>query len=242
MEAIDRGETTACRLLYTFVVCGGDESQTTEHLPGDNSPISLTLRVAKNESEVEHDVVSLNIRENMNDGKTPTWFKYAAGLVDKYGIDYVGKGDSDTLLWFPHVLTVMERDLSPRPATASEDNRRIYAGWMVDKLICGFNVYCNRLQGKVYMSGQFFFVSSDLAKFSTDARIDRSIPVRHEDFDFGMRLLSHPLPIKLVPLTGYRIWRHDVGLKKASGWMSTWKKISKSGVAIKGETFWPTLK
>lgn len=244
-EAIDRGEVTSCRILYTFVVGAKSSPQLPpEHLPNNTSPIAgLSSETIISD---EPDVVHLNIRENMNNGKTPTWFKYAAGLVEKYDIDYVGKGDSDTMMWFPHLLTMMERDLPPRPVAREDDNRRIYSGWMVDINICGFNEfskkeYCKQLRGKVYMSGQFFFVSSDLVTFLTDERIDRSIPVKHEDFDMGMRILSNPLPIKLIPLTGYQIWRHEAAYKKLAQWMTTFNGFGRKGPPIKAEFWWPKL-
>jgi hypothetical protein len=76
------------------------------------NPIGLTELVHPNGSfpmtterpaNREEDDVYLNIRENIKDKKSQTWFKYASMAVDELPLDYIAKVDSDTLL-FTHPL------------------------------------------------------------------------------------------------------------------------------------------
>ncbi len=40
----------------------------------------------------------------MNEGKSQTWFKYAAQVLEAYDIDYVAKSDTDTLLFLDKMM------------------------------------------------------------------------------------------------------------------------------------------
>ena len=57
-----------------------------------NRPISGSSRDLN-----EPDMTLLNIRENMNEGKSQTWMKYAATIAEEYDLDYVAKCDADSL-------------------------------------------------------------------------------------------------------------------------------------------------
>jgi hypothetical protein len=97
----------SCQLIYTFVV-GANPYGPTNLVDYYNSSHPLTLTesdvVAQfpdlilNSSSVtssgemtmlEKDILYLNIKENMEEGKTPSWFHVANTLVEEYEIDYI---------------------------------------------------------------------------------------------------------------------------------------------------------
>jgi hypothetical protein len=86
-----------CRIIYTFVLGGGDKNAPTELL---QAKTSNEMTVSKPGSiRDRHDMLYLNVRENLNEGKSPTWFKYATTLLDEQEqlncihFDYVVKVD-----------------------------------------------------------------------------------------------------------------------------------------------------
>ena len=213
-----------CRVIYAFVV-GGNPQGNPEHESSQVSTnISLDLKSLLNihgsEFVHEEDIVYLNIRENMNEGKTATWFRYAAEIPLEYQVDYVSKLDSDTFLSLPSFLRTVDRDLPRRPDTG-EDNRKLYGGILMEYNECGRGPHCLLLKGRAYMSGQFYFVSRDLAKYVTSSAVDRNnLRVGFEDFDFGLWVFSHPEAIKLFVLSGERSWLHNSNTKQRSWWAS----------------------
>ena len=80
------------------------------------------------------DMTFLNIAENMNHGKTPSWFYYAHSLADRLGLDYVAKCDSDSVINVRRYFDFAAQKLPPAPY-----NRAIYAGKVMDKLWWGHN-------------------------------------------------------------------------------------------------------
>jgi hypothetical protein len=56
-----------------------------------SSNFSATLKLG----QVEEDCTYLSIRENMEDGKSPTFMKMAALVAKEYGLDYIAKTDDD---------------------------------------------------------------------------------------------------------------------------------------------------
>ena len=69
------------------------------------------------------------------------------------------------------------------------------------------------------MSGQFYFVSSDLASFVSSGRVDENaLSVGIEDFDFGLRIFSYPGTINLVILSTNMICIHNRETKQDSWW------------------------
>ena len=95
----------SCQLIYTFVV-GANPHGPTNLVDYHNSSHPLTLTgsdvvaqfpdVLSNASSftsremiLEKDILYLNIKENMEEGKTPSWFHVANTLVEEYEIDYI---------------------------------------------------------------------------------------------------------------------------------------------------------
>ena len=87
-----------CRLVYAFVVGSLEEGPTLHH--NDSEPLVVEPADLKLYGDIvlEEDVAYLNIKENMEYGKSLTWFKYGASIVKELKIDYIGKIDSDAYL------------------------------------------------------------------------------------------------------------------------------------------------
>ena len=227
------GENADCRVAYTFVLGGWNKEQfpdaPTDHVNDDEPLVVLDKKV----SDDEDDVTYLNIKENMNDGKSYTWFKYAAylegakddgtpriGATNRRAIHYVAKADADTLISMNALLDYMNQDLPPSPY-----NNNFFGG------IPTANVAKNHM----YMQGQLYFISLNLAKYIGYELTgeERQTITRgyweekhaklfvHEDVSVGTLVYSHPRPIKLVSVAkGARFWRHPV--KGTDEWMNYW--------------------
>eukprot|EP00980_Cylindrotheca_fusiformis_P012116 scaffold2927_cov143-Cylindrotheca_fusiformis.AAC.6 len=103
-ETIDIG---ACQIAYVFVAGGLDKGPTQMLLPNHTHPIAIPTPPAIQEQEP--DLVYLNIQENMNDGKTPTFYKYASMMAEHFEnttspFHYVIKMDLDLTLFVPTFL------------------------------------------------------------------------------------------------------------------------------------------
>ena len=191
-------EEDHCQVAYAFFI-GGNPSGPSELLfPNTSYPIRTTA-IPKTSTirNDEHDVVYLNIRENQEDGKMPTWFKYASMVVEeqKYPFDYIAKVDSDTLVFIPAFLefaqvhmmmTMMTAGLNSRD-DPKEKKKLVHVGLPM------FNYFCNPksrhhdhscplpLTGGLYMSGEVSIMSSELARVMTSKDCIRSPFIRHED-------------------------------------------------------------
>jgi len=204
-ERADKPRT--CEIPYVFVISGGNESRPTEH--NDNEPLVIDHSFINNPVQ---DAVYLNIKENMENGKSVSFFKYAASLAGEYGIHYISKIDSDTLLSVNKLLDLIDFDLPPSP-----HNKRMYGGYS----------WGNLAGNSVYAAGQFYFMSLDLAHyigFSLDAEqrkflTDRRRPT--EDLDIGSFVFSHPKPIKFIDLNPFQFWYHPVKVEEE--WMNKWR-------------------
>jgi hypothetical protein len=202
----------SCRIVYTFVLGTPDALSTS--LQGNAEYVAERSR-----GIVALDETHLNIKENMEEGKTHTWFRYASTLTPVLGVDYVGKMDSDTWLDIKRFVDFMDSDLPPAPISG-HDNRKRYGGILMEGVACGVkvNAHCKLLRGRAYMAGQFYFVSSDLAKFIFESNYDRYMRVGYEDFDFGLHVMSYPGAINFVVMSGSVLWVHDISTKTLKGW------------------------
>jgi hypothetical protein len=126
-----------CPFVYAFVLAGyppvDARQQQQKYYPTqlfwkDNVTSSAEMIMAEpqfplsdpKESATYQDMVYLKIRENMNDGKVPTWYQYGAAMVledqnqqqqqqqlppsppARRMFDFIGKLDSDTLVFPPY--------------------------------------------------------------------------------------------------------------------------------------------
>jgi len=177
-----------CQFAYTFVVGGANNNNSnapTEQV--DTDDLDLIAIPRDKIEKPEPDVLYLNIRENMNDGKTDTWFRYASLIVEqKLYFDYMAKMDTDTVL-FPHPLFEKMEKWPKYP-----NNRRIYGG--------EYNVKRDGekrqdlLVGASYFNGPFYWMSPDIARFITDSEKCNRTALRTsaEDMTIGNYINTFP--------------------------------------------------
>ena len=205
-----KGKPVRCQLPYTFVIGAGGENRPTDH--GDKEAVHLKKN-KYGKKDKSGDTTYLNIKENMEDGKSATWLKYGASLSKQLPIDYVAKIDDDSVLSSELLLDLMSDELPPAPF-----NRNIYGG----------KSWSSYIKSVLYAEGQFYFMSADLANWvglqlSAAARLRKSHGRHTEDADMGVFVHSHPRPVKFMSLSKYKIWFHPK--KKDESFIKAWKKI-----------------
>jgi hypothetical protein len=148
-----------CQIVYVFIAAGITDPMA----PKMRMKEPLLVENTSNET----DIVLLNIAENMNEGKTPTFFKYASTLLDDdyLGIDYVIKTDSDTIVSPEAFLRQMEQfNITKTNSTA------VYAGFPYN-----INSWFFRQCGpqSPFHAGMFYILSSDLVQYVVSDDCDR---------------------------------------------------------------------
>jgi len=190
-QASDTPNQRSCQIPYTFVIGAGDNDRPTDH--NDEEPVTLD---SDQDGETEDDCTYLNIRENMEHGKSPTFLKYVSSIAKTNGLDFVAKIDDDTVMAMPLLLEFINDDLPPAPY-----NRRIYGGSFVP----------SRKRQHIYAQGQFYFMSVDLAEYigsSMSAAEREKHSVFIEDLDIGTFVQSIQRPIKIIDITSRTFWLH----------------------------------
>lgn len=143
-----------CRVIYAFIVGAGAADA-----PQKNTQATNLTQAVLSSSDDEPDVVRLSIQENMDHGKSPTYFAYGALLDQELRqqsfrhIDYIAKMDSDTL------MNIQALDKFMNDSLVAYDAPRYlptYGGMMLDWMKCGGESHCDVLQGRVYMQGESF--------------------------------------------------------------------------------------
>jgi hypothetical protein len=152
-----------CQIAYVFVVGGLERGPTQMLTPNEENPMTIPLP----NHAVESDLVALHIQENMNDGKTPTYYKHASMIAEHLQnttgttFDFVTKMDLDTMLFPPTFL-----DFAQMHFPLGQDH--VYAGKRIASM-----------KGFSWVSGALQILSPDLAKAITipeAARIFISLP------------------------------------------------------------------
>jgi hypothetical protein len=199
-----------CQMAYTFVMGSNPNGPT--NLLQTNSTFPMTVQEVPEALRNETDIIHLNIRENMEDGKSPSWFRYATKVVDEqFYFEYIGKTDTDTLIFPRHFL-----DITFTKYPSFPKNVRVFGGQERLKYEWG-----SRMVGPLYMGGQFYWMSIDLARFVTTRDLG-SVDVGIEDMSMGNFVHSHPLPIQRIPTVGFKSHRHP--LKVVSDFHYQWEK------------------
>lgn len=248
-----------CQIVYTFVV-GANATGVTDMV--DQQPSNLTVDVREghvvNEGSpvvsYEEDVTYLNLQENMEYGKSPSWFLYANSIVNELGADFIAKVDSDTLVFpnrfldeFASLLPTKERpsnDTGFSMATRAE--LRVYGGIPNDSIGCGGlrRPHCAKMGGKTYMQGQLHFLSVDLSRYVTsiprDLRHELFVPI--EDLCTAKYVHSHPKPVlEAVVSPQQNLWEHGKHIKDPSSYERRWNQVisdeqNTNKQAIRGST------
>mmetsp|Transcript_5757 Transcript_5757/g.14381 ORF Transcript_5757/g.14381 Transcript_5757/m.14381 type:complete len:398 (+) Transcript_5757:139-1332(+) len=230
-----------CELVYTFVAGSStDPDAPTERLEetdtADN-PIEYPggMKSPLKEDINWPDVTHLNIRENMNDGKSQTWFYFASKIAKQFEktpspIDYVVKFDSDSMLKLHDFFEFAHTRLPPAPY-----NKNIFAGSLRNKGPWYFqgsglghpeselsryeSYWGNEYDGvHLYLAGQCYLMSIDLAAFVAEEAPFSKVRVAkggyiegHEDHDIAAMVYHNPSPITLITIgKSQRFWEHPV--------------------------------
>ncbi len=170
--------------------------------------------------------------ENMEDGKSQTWFYFASKMATQFEetstpIDYVMKFDSDALLNLHEFLEFKDTRLPPAPY-----NKNILVGAFRDKLVwyMGSGVSDGRFHPHerfwkkehdnvhLYMAGQCYLMSSGLAAFVAEEAPRSKVKKGEkgylegiEDHDIASMLEHHPSPISYIGIgRNQRFWYHPV--------------------------------
>ncbi|CAJ1931040.1 unnamed protein product [Cylindrotheca closterium] len=170
-----------CQMAYAFVFganCSGPAMRV--------DSLSLPEMETSPFDENEPDAIYLDIRENMEDGKSDTWLKYASLLQNELYFDYVGKIDSDTIL-FPDTFFASMSSWPKFP-----QNVRIFGG----KDEIKWEGVGGPIVGPAHMRGQFYWMSPDLARFISSKCNRTKLSVSIEDRNIGNCVNSHPFPVK----------------------------------------------
>jgi Galactosyltransferase len=212
-------ERYVCELIYVFVL--GANPDATPELVDGSRPMEV-LRPIKGHSKDmnEPDMILLNIRENMNEGKSQTWMHYGAQIAAEYDLDYVAKCDADSIFHLHDFFRFAYKHMPPAPY-----NSMMYIGALRDKAywpkhdteeerIRFESFFGNNYEGvHFYVAGQIYIVSTDLAAFIGKEALENkcSYCEGHEDHDISAMAFHSPEPVKLVVIgRSHRFWEHPV--------------------------------
>jgi len=233
----------ACELVYTFAL-GYDRAETEEVVDETRSVL------ASHATQISDDITVLNIRENVNQGKSQTWLYYAQSLQRKYNFDYIAKADSDSVWDVPKLLNFLQSNHVP-PAPF---NTGIIVGRPLDKLWWHhwkqgpedyehnlrerkegfFMENYGRVTGKrfifhLYAQGGFYWLSPDLV----DVVIEEASSGRHngyiegnEDHDISTMAFHTETPVHFIMLSQmeYLFYHHPVKLRNRERWETKWEE------------------
>jgi hypothetical protein len=213
-----------CQIIYTFVTGTWDTKSTLPtKLPIELSNLSDVV-VEQPPTGDHNDVVTLAIQENMNDGKTPSFFRYASLLTDNLyrqenlRLDYVAEMDTDVLMNISALADFMDTYLVP---STSRQYHPAFGGLLFEFFHCGALRRCRQLKGRVYMSGGFYFMSQHLVKHITSPEVYQQRFVKWEDMNTGFQIATYTKPIAYIACNTGMFWRH--GVKKEAEYREWWK-------------------
>ena len=234
----DKVDTLHCELVYTFVVGAGSDGTTSLRL---NAPFEVPSRQQTCEAVPDQtdcllpDMTLLNIVENMNSGKSPTWLAYGASLSEQYGIDYIAKQDTDTIIYLDKYFEFARSHLPPTPFATD-----IFAGWFADKRfwprmegdVVEVRKFTYKASMTLFAQGQFYLLSCDLAakmslaiaqhaQFSTKGYLEE-----HEDRDVTSAvLLGSGRQLHFIFISKEDLfWQHRVKIKLGKKFSQEWDK------------------
>lgn len=157
----------------------------------------------------------------MNEGKSQTWFAYAAQIGKKYKLDYAMKLDGDSLLHLHEFFYFAYRHLPPAPYSNDA-----YAGALRDKaywpkpnrteqqMILYESHFGNQYDGvHLYLAGQCYIMSLNLASVVAKEAAERAVEYSegHEDHDIAAMVFHSNNPVHLIVVSkSQRFWEHPV--------------------------------
>lgn len=235
-----------CEFIYTFVI--GANPEASPELVDGSRPMEVDRPIQGISKDLnEPDMTLLNIRENMNEGKSQTWMHYGAQIAREYDLDYVTKCDADALFHLHEFFEFAYKNLPPAPY-----NSMMYVGALRDKAywpkhekeedkIRYESYFGNTYEGvHLYVAGQIYMVATDLAEFIGKEALENkcSYCEGHEDHDISAMAFHSPEPIKLTVIgRPHRFWEHPV--KGEPRWKRIWARESArmAGIPFEGKMF-----
>jgi len=240
-------ERYTCEFIYTFVI--GANPEASPELVDGSRPMEVQRPIKGISNDLnEPDMTLLNIRENMNEGKSQTWMHYGAQIAEEYDLDYVTKCDADTMFHLHEFFIFAYKHLPPAPY-----NSMMYVGALRDKAywpkheteeerIRYESYFGNNYEGvHLYVAGQIYIMSRDLAKFIGQEALESkcSYCEGHEDHDISaMAFHSKDEPVKLLVIgRSHRFWEHPV--KGEPRWKRIWarEEARMAGEPFEGRIF-----
>lgn len=228
-----------CSVFYVFVL--GKPTTSLQDIDCNPDPWVILNSSMEMAREGESDLLYLNIRENMNKGKSQTFFAFGAKVADLFGFSYIVKMDSDSYIHVNEMRSFMSNHL---PVARNNDKNEllVYGGILMDYTLCGGSIYqhCNLLYpAKIYMQGGLYFLSSSLTKFTTmKCAIDPASAKQAEIEDMDMGLLTMSADnLVLIPLNHRSFWSHPI--KNETLWKTLWYQQQKNEPEFTGCHFWP---
>lgn len=240
------GERYVCQLIYTFVI--GANPKAPPQLVDGSRPMEVVRPITGLSKDLnEPDMTLLNIRENMNEGKSQTWMHYGAQIAEEYDLDYVAKCDADSMFHLHEFFHFAYKNMPPAPY-----NSMLYIGALRDKAywpkhqteperIRYESYFGNNFEGvHLYVAGQLYIMSTDLARFiGTEAAKGACTYCEgHEDHDISAVAFHSPEPVKLVVVgRSHRFWEHPV--KGEPRWKRIWarEQARVAGLPFEGKLF-----
>jgi hypothetical protein len=246
LQTLSSGQRARCELVYTFVM-GANPHATSELVDDSLRPMLVSRPIAGVGHDInDPDILLLNIRENMNDGKSQTWLYHGAQLAERYDLDYVVKCDSDTVLSLHDFFRFAYVNLPPAPYNS---NMLVGIPWSksdwgdssdrTDETERHFRDHYNGVH--IYAAGQLYILSTDLARAVGDEA--RSLQGKcsycspHEDHDVSTMAYHTKRPVKFMMMGYHQIyWQHWVK-HDTSGFDRIWEreKARMQGLAFEGQ-------
>ena len=181
-----------------------------------NSSCDIKLFFFFGESDVKssvngHDVVRGNFKENLNDGKTFEWFKWAVAWFGKHRPNadprsMIIKFDCDTAVKWSRLDKLVPTF-----------NSSVYFGLLAD---CGSGPWCPphrcfKEQAKfagdcwIYMSGGFYGLSLGVARQVMNCSFPANNKVGHEDLTVGRWIKNCNVSVQVYSVEMNRIFCHE---------------------------------
>lgn len=239
-------ERYVCELIYTFVI--GANPDASPELVDGSRPMEVQRPVIGVSKDLnEPDMTLLNIRENMNEGKSQTWMHYGAQIATQYDLDYVAKCDADSIFHLHEFFHFAYKNMPPAPY-----NSHMYIGALRDKAywpkhatekerVRYESYFGTNYDGvHLYVAGQMYMLSTDLAAFVGREALEHkcSYCEGHEDHDISAMAFHSTEPVKLVVVgRSHRFWEHPV--KGEPRWKRIWarEQARMAGLPFEGKLF-----
>lgn len=246
-----------CKFIYAFVVGANQDPTAPTVLYNDDREVEVSrhllpfLQHSYDDFVLHDDFVFLNIHENMNEGKSLSWFYYAA--TDKFlgslQIDYVGKMDTDVMLDMKLYFEFSKKNLAKAPY---EEKRHTLVGHLLqmDEAFVEENNFpyivkkilaMNYTNLRLYPQGGFYLMSMDLAqsiiKFVKQSPILSIlldfVQSTHEDVSMGtLAFLSVVQSGEIIDLILISIsnafYIHPFKRKLGATWKKKWDELMKN--------------